>query len=73
MTDTLHPVDTSPDALRGELRRLGLSSLRFSRLVGADYRTARRWVAGSMPVPLSVMLLLERLTIDEARLLLRRR
>jgi DNA-binding transcriptional regulator YiaG len=56
----------TPDALRAELTRLGLSQIALSRLLAIDDRTVRRWAAGELPVPRAVVLLLPRLSSAEA-------
>lgn len=74
MTNAITAADlqhyTLCDALRDELARLRISTKQFARLAGADYRRARRWVAGSADVPVSVVLMLEGLSPADARTLL---
>lgn len=55
----------TPDTLRIELTRLGLSQVGAARLLDVDERTVRRWATGEIPVPQAVAMLLPRLTPEE--------
>lgn len=50
----------TPDAIRAELHRQGLSQVGAAHLIGVDPRTMRRWVDGTrdMPAPACRLLLL---------------
>lgn len=56
----------TPNELRSELARLGISQVAAGRVLGVYERTIRRWAAGKAPIPRAVELLLERLTPEEA-------
>jgi len=49
----------TPDAFRDHLTRRGYSFAGFAREISVDERTARRWADGSVPVPVSVQMLLQ--------------
>lgn len=55
----------TPDELRAELKRLGLTQNGAARFLDVQERTVRRWAAGDQPVPRAVELLLPRLTPEE--------
>lgn len=61
----------TPDELRAELARLGLSQARAGNVLGADGRTVRRWAAGAVPIPRAVALLLPKLTKAEVARIMR--
>jgi len=48
----------TPKQFQAAIDRLGLSQVGAARLVGADPRTSRRWVAGdrSIPEPVAIIL-----------------
>ncbi|TWA89592.1 hypothetical protein FBZ96_11960 [Bradyrhizobium stylosanthis] len=48
----------TPKQFQAAIDRLGLSQVGAARLVGADPRTARRWVAGERSVPEPVAIIL---------------
>jgi hypothetical protein len=48
----------TPKQFQAAIDRLGLSQVGAARLVGADPRTARKWVAGANKVPECVAILL---------------
>lgn len=48
----------TPKQFQATLDRLGLSQQGAARLIGADPRTARKWVAGENKVPECVAILL---------------
>jgi hypothetical protein len=48
----------SPAQFQKAIDRLGLSQVAAAKLVGADPRTARKWVAGDNKVPECVAILL---------------
>ena len=41
----------TPAEFKARLKMLKVSQVRFSRVVGVDPRTVRRWVSGQTPVP----------------------
>lgn len=51
----------TPDELRAQLDRLGLSQSGAARYLEVDPRTMRRWAAGDIPIPKAVELLLGKL------------
>jgi plasmid maintenance system antidote protein VapI len=55
----------TPDQLRTELTRLGLTQAGAARFLKVDERTIRRWATGDKEVPEAVALLLPRLSPDE--------
>ena len=55
----------TPDELRAELDRLGLSQGGLSRLVAVGDRTVRRWCTGDQEVPRSVDIMLDLLGPDD--------
>lgn len=55
----------TPDELRTQLERLGLTQGGVARLLDVDPRTVRRWAAGVVPIPKPVNMLLERLDPGE--------
>ena len=57
----------TPDELRTQLARLGLTQTGAARLLGVSDRTVRYWAAGEKPIPKSVEMLMERLTPDEVK------
>lgn len=59
---------TAEDA-RGHLERLGLTHGEFSRLMGVNDRTARRWLSltDPLPIPRAVEIALTELTPAKAR------
>ncbi len=61
----------TPEALHTELGRLGLGIRQLGRMLAIDDRTVRRFANGDQPIPRSVELLLQRLSPEEARRLLR--
>ena len=61
----------TPNDLRHELRRLGLSQPALARMLAVNERTARRWASGDQPIPSAVEALLPRLDRAEAYALLR--
>lgn len=56
----------TPDELRAELARLGLSQTGAARALRVNEKTVRRWATGEIPVPFAVALLLVKLTPKEA-------
>lgn len=56
----------TPDELRSELSRLGLSQVGAAKVLDYDERSVRRWVTGDKPIPRAVALLLPKLTPKEA-------
>jgi len=48
----------TPTEFRAALARVGESQRGFARRVGVDERTVRRWIAGIVPIPQWVPLLL---------------
>lgn len=56
----------TPEALRSELSRLGLSQVEAARRLDVGERTMRRWCAGEIEVPKAVGELLLRLSPKEA-------
>jgi hypothetical protein len=61
----------TPDLLRAELDRLGITQRALSVMIDANYRTVRRWCSGDMDIPKAVMLLLEGLDPEDASDLIR--
>lgn len=57
----------TPDELRSQLSRLGLTQVGAAGFLDYDERTVRRWAAGEKPIPRVVALLLPRLTVKEVR------
>ena len=55
----------TPDDLRAELERLGLTQRAGARFLDVTPRTLRRWATGDQPIPRAVALLLPRLTPEE--------
>ncbi len=45
--------------LRAALKQLGLAQTATARLLGVNVRTMRRWIAGDVPVPRMVELVLD--------------
>lgn len=41
----------SPVLFRGQMDRLGLSSVDFARLFGLDHELVREWIDGTSPIP----------------------
>ena len=56
----------TPDLLRQELDRLGITQRAFAAMIDTNYRTVRRWCSGDMVIPKAVMLLLEGLEPEDA-------
>lgn len=48
----------TPTQFRAALNRLGLTQVGAARLFDVDGRTARRWIAGDLPVPTAVAVLI---------------
>lgn len=61
----------TPDALRRHLIRLDISQLALGRMLAVDSRTARRWASGHQPIPTPVATLIETISVDDARRMLR--
>ena len=58
--------------LRATLRRHGITQVRFAKAIGRNQRTVRSWIAGRLPVPEIVELVVESLeyvSLDELRAL----
>lgn len=55
----------TPDALRSELSRLGLSQRAGAAHLRVNEKTMRRWISGEIPIPHAVALLLPKLTKKE--------
>lgn len=60
----------TPDELRSELSRLGLSQVGAAKALRVNDKTIRRWASGEIPIPHAVALLLPKLTAKEAAKLL---
>ena len=58
----------TPDELRAQLDRLGLTQVGAARLLDVDERTVRRWATGNVPIPRAVEMLLPLLSPVPAKL-----
>lgn len=56
----------TPEDLRTELSRLGLSQVGAAKALRVNEKTVRRWASGEIPIPHAVALLLPKLTVKEA-------
>ena len=61
----------TPDLLRAELDRLGITRRALRVMIDANYRTVRRWCSGDMDIPKAGMRLLECLDPEDASDLIR--
>lgn len=49
----------TPDALRAAPKALGLSGRGLARLLDVNEKTLRRWLTGEVPIPRSVVLVVQ--------------